>query len=142
MPERAYAVTTPIHPDEPHVYYVTAPNARKGYSKARMACLRNAWDAGFDLKFGDVKVKYLGLQETPREIAQRKCDAFNARHRIGETVKCYPFIPPVDEDELLVKVLAIREPGAFVMASGAPVVAVAGDCWAIEAVMSIGVLNA
>lgn len=141
MPSRAYSVTTPIlGPDVSSVYYVDAPTSRKGASKARMKAFHNARDAGFEIHIKDVKVRSLGIRETPREIAQRTCDAFNAQHKPGDLVKCYPVIPPHFADEPLVKVLAIREPGAFVMASGTPVVAVTGDCWAIEAVLPVGVV--
>lgn len=100
-----------------------------------MECLRDAWDAGFEITFRDVRVRSLGKRETPREIAQKACDEFNARFRVGETVKCYPVIPPSFRDEDHVRVLVILDPGAYVMASGAPVVATRGGAWAIEAVL-------
>lgn len=136
MPQRAYQITTPIHgPGESSVYYVDAPTSRKGASKARMEALRNAWDAGFEITFKDVKVKSLGVKDTPREIAQKRCDKFNAICLVGSLVKCYPVIPPNFADEHLVRVAAIRDPGAYVALSGEPVVATSGGVWAIDAVL-------
>lgn len=137
MPERAYACTTPILP-EPSVYYVSAPTtARKAASKARMQCLRNAWDAGYEITFSDVKVRSLGMRETPREVEERKCAIFNLTHRAGEPVMCWPFIPPDPRDIEHAKVRELLSPGAYVAAAGYAVVPVRGGVYAIEAVTGV-----
>lgn len=113
MPSRAYAVTTPIGEGATHTYYVDAPTSRKGASKARMEALRNAWDAGFRLSFGDVRVRSLGIRDTPRELAEREAAEFNRRCPIGTAIRVWPGTRPGRSYDT-----EVREPGAFVSGSG------------------------
>ena len=108
MPQRAYSITTSRDGFcEAHAVFAETAG------KARYQVVASAHDAGFDgVSFRDVKVRSLGVMETPRERSVRERDTFNARYPVGTPVRVYPGRMG---DHSTAYDTTVQEPGAFIM---------------------------
>ncbi|KAA1057203.1 hypothetical protein [Azospirillum argentinense] len=132
MPQHAYSVTTAID-DHQHAHVVYADTA----GKARYQVLSNAQEAWPSLTFRHIKVRSLGVRETPRERAERQRDDFNRRYPVGTPVRCYP---GAMGDHERAYDTTVQAPGAFIMGGdrGTQVsVKVPGDSIAITHVVPL-----
>ncbi|MFL7901506.1 hypothetical protein ACJ41P_10265 [Azospirillum argentinense] len=106
MPQRAYEVRSAVDGyREPHTVYAET------IGKARYKTLMNAMDAGYDISFRDIKVRSLGIKETPHEQAVRERDAFNASYPIGTPIRAYP---GAKGDESCAYDTVVLAPGAYI----------------------------
>lgn len=130
MPQRAFEIRTRIdNYEEPHTIFAESAG------KARYETLLNARDAGYDqISFQHIRVRSLGVMDTPREIAERKVKAFNDRYPVGTPIKVYP--GPMWQHETAYDT-EVRAPCAHLNGAGHPVVKVPGDTIAIDHVIPL-----
>lgn len=107
----------------------------KTRDKVKAEVVRSAQDAWPGLSFQHVKVRFVGIRKTPGEIAQEQVDAFNALAPVGTWVLVRQIIGSADLQGAFCT--RVREPGAFVARAGYAMVAISGDCYAIECVTPI-----
>lgn len=125
MTARAYEVRSAID-DYEHVDIRFGPSVAKVRAEA-VSSIQDAWPG---ISFRHVKVRFVGERRTPREIAQERCDEFNAYAPVGTWVLVRQIIG--DESMRMAFCTQVREPGAFVTQAGHAVVKIPGDCYAIE----------
>lgn len=118
MSERGWAVSTVID-------NFTEQHTRFGESRGKVAydVLLDLRDSHRSLSFKHIRVRSLGVIDTPDEIADRQAAAFNAQYPIGTLVRVYPW---TRDDEGRAYNTTIAKPGAFVMCrgSGSPQVSI------------------
>lgn len=102
-------------------------------ARVRYDALMSVRDAYPDVSFKDIRVRYVGERETPRQIAERRAAAFNRRYQIGTRVECTPFL----DDEEYAFCTRVIAPGAFITGDDQVVVKISGDAYAVESVFPI-----
>jgi hypothetical protein len=95
--------------------------------KARYLALLDIRDVLPDCSFSDLRVKSLGIIETPRERAERQAAEWNAAHGPGTPIRVYGLF----EDEKTAFDTIAKEPGAYVLANHV-VIKVPGDCYLVS----------
>jgi hypothetical protein len=118
-----------------------APEGRTVYAetagKAKYETLLDLGDVFPDLEYTDLRVRCLGVMETPEERNARQIAEFNASFPPNTPVRVYP-LAMGDHDSAYDT--TVMEPGAFVL-GGTVVVKVPGDSIALTHVVPLLPIN-